>query len=128
MIYPEAVMRCKKLELNKQRNLKYAYGKVRPHSRYETFLHFLTKAMVTKMVMDMGDAVLTEVEFANCRVVDVLQIKPKSNIVYEIESKGKNTKETIKGVDEVVIPLTKIPKKVKEGIEEFAKWLEKYIV
>ena len=128
MKYFDVMRRVKALDLPKDRSLKYSIGKVRPHSRLETFEHFLVKATLTKVLQDKGIGVVSECEFANGRVVDVLGVYPNSFVAYEIESKGENTKCEVPDVDEMVIDLRNIPKDVVKSIDFLRKWIEEQVV
>jgi hypothetical protein len=108
---------------------KYGHDKLRPHSRgvHETMTHFMAKAMLFKLIYDKSDGVLTEHECPNGRVIDVLQLKQKSIIGYEVENSDYD-KCDVNGVDLIVIDLRKFPQEFADAVEVIKKNLEAWVI
>lgn len=112
-----------------KRKLLYGYNRVRIHNRFETFEHFITKAMLTFLIFKKGKkGVITEAEMRNGRQIDVLQVARNGNLVgYEIEN-NKFDKIDVDGVDIIEINLKKMPQKAREGIKELEKFVKEYLI
>lgn len=104
-------------------------NKVLIHSTKETLEHFLVKSIITKLIFDKGDGVLTEAETLSGRIIDVIQVKNGSGeiIGYEVESLI-NRKEKVDGVDIIEIKLQNIPTETKENIFKLTRYLADRIV
>lgn len=114
--------------LAEDRKLEYGYNRVRLHSRFETTEHFIAKALLSFKIMNRdGNAILSEAETKNGRILDILQATKNSLVGYEIES-TKNRKIDVEGVDIVEIPLSKAPASFKKGIKDMSKFLDSYMV
>jgi hypothetical protein len=114
--------------LNTGRNIEYGLNKIRRHNKNETTEHFMSKAMLSFLLMNKGSGIITEAETNNGRCIDILQFTENMNFVgYEIESAG-NEKKDVEGVDIVEIKLENMPEAAKKGLEELEKWLTQYMV
>lgn len=114
--------------VNAFKNYRYGYNKVRPHSRFESLEHFITKAMMSYLIFKKQNAFITEADCRNGRVLDILQITHNKNFVgYEIESKNNN-KADVDRVDIIEIPLKNMPNSSKRGLTDLENWLRRYLV
>ncbi len=94
-------------------------NKLRIHTKYESLKHFLAKAVVMKILFEKGRFSVSEAEFNNGRIVDVLDIFEKTG--YEFESTGVNRKADPCNI--VTFDLRKVP----NDINEMYKWFKKRI-
>jgi len=98
------------------------------HSRNESQIHFLIKSMISHIIFTKGDGLVTEAEFENGRVVDVLQMKDSGNLIgYEIESE-KNNKQDVDKVDIIEINVKDIPVEIKNNCTKLYTWLKNLVV
>lgn len=109
-------------------NLRFCINKVRFHNRYETLEHFITKALLSYILISKrNQGVVTELEFNNGRKVDVVQVMNSGNLAgYEIESE-KNVKLNAP-IDIIEIKLKNIPSSYLSAIQKLAKHIENYVV
>ena len=94
----------------------------------ETLDHWITKALVFRLLRKMKHDVVTEFEITGMGVGDIFDLT--SSVQYEIEtiSHPKHIKDRAKqyqriGIDVIVIPIKKLP----EDIKEREKALKEYI-
>lgn len=110
------------------RFLHYGWKKVRSHQfKFESFQHFIAKACVGKLIMSLGDGMVTEYVYPNCDKIDVLQIKKDSLIGYEIIY-GGGAKEDFHNTDVMVIDLKKAPKEVLESFKILKQYFSKFVI
>jgi len=104
-------------------------NKVCFHSQQESMEHFLAKAIISHIIFSKGNCgVVTEAEFENGRVIDILQVFPSGNCVgYEIEGTN-NYKPNIEEIDIMEIKLNDIPYELKGNLKKLYDWLEVMIV
>ena len=111
-----------------RRELKYGYNKVRCHQpKFETWEHFMSKAGLLKLILDMGDAGFTEYQYPDAKICDVLQIKDKELITYQVENK-KPTVQEFKNSSCMLVDLRKMPKEVEEAFKTIKKYLKRFVV
>lgn len=114
--------------LNPERNINYSYNRTKFHNRYESFEHFMAKAMLTFLLFKKGKGIISEAEMRDGRVIDILQINKKGELVgYELNN-TKPDKIDVHNVDIADIPLDQMPETAKQGIRDLGKWLEQYII
>ncbi len=99
------------------------------HSQQENIEHFIAKAIISYIIFSKGNCgVVTEAEFKNGRVVDVLQVFPSGNCVgYEIEG-TENRKPEIEGIDIIEVNLKDIPYELKGNLKMLYDWFNVMIV
>lgn len=108
--------------------LKYGWKKVRAHqNKQESFQHFISKACLAKLIIQNGDGMFTEYEYPDCQVVDVLQIKGKELIGYQVETNDFEEKK-FHCTDTIVIDLRKAPKSVMEAFIVLKEYFTRYVV
>jgi hypothetical protein len=113
--------------LASDRDFVNGYNKIRRHTQFESWEHFITKAMLAFLVMKTGKVVITEADMKNGRCIDILQVVENNLVGYEVES-VHNGKVSVDGVDIVEIPLSKAPASFKKGIKDMEKWLQSYMI
>jgi hypothetical protein len=94
----------------------------------ETLDHWITKAIVFRLLRKMKHEVVTEFEITGMGVGDVLDLT--NSVQYEIETTSypKYIQDRAKqyartGVDVITIPVGKLPKDIKERYKELKKWV-----
>ena len=94
----------------------------------ETLDHWLTKAIVFRLLRRMKHDVVTEFEITGMGVGDILDLT--ANVQYEIETTSypkyiqDRAKQYIRlGVDVIVIPLKKLPNDLKNREKALEDWL-----
>jgi hypothetical protein len=94
----------------------------------ETLDHWITKAIVFRLLRKMKHDVVTEFEITGMGVGDVLDLT--NSIQYEIETTSYQKFITDRakqyariGVDVIVIPLKKLPKNIKEREKALKEWV-----
>lgn len=98
------------------------------HSKEESSIHFLIKSILAHTIFSTGNGVVTEAEFENGRVIDVLQVFPSGNCVgYEIEG-TKNRKPDVEGIDIIEINIKEIPHEMKGNLKKLRDWIKVYVV
>lgn len=109
-------------------NLRFSINKVRFHNKYETLEHFITKAILSYILFSKrNQGVVTELEFNNGRVVDVVGIMKSGNLVgYEVEN--DYSKKLNAPIDILEINLKNIPSSYLSVIQKLAKHIERYVV
>ena len=94
----------------------------------ETLEHWITKALVFRLLRKMKHEVVTEFEITGMGVGDVFDLTASRQ--YEVET--KNTPKYIRDrleqykridVDVIVIPLAKLPKDIKELEKALEDWI-----
>jgi hypothetical protein len=110
-------------------DVRYGYNKVRCHQpKYETWEHFISKAGLMKLVLDMGDCGFTEYQFPNAKICDVLQVKKfKELITYQVENK-KPTVQEFPNASCMLVDLRKMPDEVAEAFQTIKKYLKGFVV
>jgi len=110
--------------------LRYGWKKIRPHQyKRETFEHFVSKACLGKLILNLGDGLFTEYEYPNCNVIDVLQIKKRTKelIGYQIET-GYFKEKEFYNTDVIVINLKKAPKPVLDAFDILKDYFGRFVV
>ena len=112
------------------RDLKYGLNKVRSHQhRQETMAHFIIKAVVAKLAMAKGDNIVTEHELSQGGSIDVLQLKRRSEVAYEVESgSSKHSRNFPPGVDQIDIKISELPKEVLDAIKVLENHFSKVVI
>jgi len=94
----------------------------------ETLDHWLTKAIVFRLLRRMKHDVVSEFEITGMGVGDILDLT--NSIQYEIETTSypkyihDRAKQYIRlGVDLIVIPLKKLPKNIKDREKALEDWV-----
>ena len=108
--------------------LKYGWCKIRSHQhKFESFPHYISKACLGKLILQAGDGMFTEYEYPDCQVVDVLQIKGKELIGYQIETGDFEEKE-FHGTDTIIVSLKNAPEDIKECFTKLEKFFKQFVV
>lgn len=94
------------------------FNKARPHDKNETMKHFMVKSMLSKLIFNLGDTFLTEYQHLS-RVYDVVQIKGKEIVIYEVET-VRNLKPCGNAKNVITIYLKNVPEDLK-GMETYLK-------
>ena len=111
------------------RDMMYCYNKVKPHSRFETFAHFIVKAGISFLYFRKGRPFLTEYETVDGRKFDVVIAPTNSRediIIYKIVHTHRE--KDYGKVMELEINVRKAPKEVKQAIKTLRNWLKKFMV
>jgi hypothetical protein len=94
----------------------------------ETLDHWITKAIVFRLLRKMKHDVVTEFEITGMGVGDVLDLT--NSVQYEIETTSyqkfitDRAKQYVRtGVDVIVIPLAKLSKNIKEREKALEEWV-----
>ena len=114
----------------KQRGIIYLpehVNTLKMHSN-ETIDHWITKALVFRLLRNMKHDVVTEFEITGMGIGDVLDLT--KSVQYEIEtlSYAKHIQDRAKqyqriGIDVIVIPIKKLPDDVKEREKALKEYL-----
>jgi hypothetical protein len=114
----------------KQRGIIYQpqdINSLRLHST-ETLEHWVTKAIVFRLLRKLKHDVVTEFEVTGMGVGDVFDLT--TSVQYEIETTSynkfvqrKRENFTRAGVEVIVIPLAKLPKDLKERKKVLEEWM-----
>ncbi len=112
------------------RDFNYGRNRVRPHSKNETWEHWLMKALLFKHMFNNGDGVLTEHELPSGEVIDLLQIKKGDAIAYEIQTnREKHVRyENKYEMDTIQIELKDMPTVVREAIRVLVIYSKDFVI
>jgi len=128
MIYKQVIKALAKNNIrDKFKNYKYSINKLRLSKRFEDKKQFMAKAMLSYLLLKRGEGILTEADLPNGRIIDLLRVKRNGEIIiYDFESNRMNN-EPIEGIEEVKIPVSKMPQKIIDGLAEFERWIMEFI-
>ena len=106
-------------------HIKYKFNRIVSSNKIsESYLHYITKCVIGKVIRELGDDYFCEFKCPCNREIDILQVKGKSLIGYEVESK-RNIKRDVNGIDFITVYIKNIPKDLK-SLHEYIK--EKIVV
>lgn len=94
----------------------------------ETLDHWITKALVFRLLRKLKHDVVSEFEITGMGIGDILDLT--TSVQYEIETNSQpkhirnKAEQYIRiGVEVIVIPLKKLPKDIKEREKELKRWV-----
>lgn len=119
------------IDLVSNRFIYINWNKIRSHShRFETFEHLMAKAAISKLVLKKKDGLLTEYQYPDCKVIDVLQIKKKELIGYEIiyGNKLKPSTEKFRNTSIITVDLNRASEDVKQAFRTLENYFKKFVV
>lgn len=109
------------------KSLMYGLNKVRFHNRMESFSHFLTKCVLAKLIFNQKDGIITEYEYPDCKVMDVLQVKKDEIIGYQVETNSFEEKKFY-NTSVLIVDLRKCPKEVEDAFKTLKNYFKEFIV
>ena len=114
----------------KQRGILYLpehVNTLKMHTK-ETIDHWITKALVFRLLRNMKHNVVTEFEITGMGVGDIFDLTTSTQYEIETTSYPKYIRDRAKqyiriGVDVIVIPLKKLPADIKERCKALEDWI-----
>jgi len=115
--------------LVERRDIYYGWNRIRSHSnKFESMEHFISKAVIGKLIIKKEDGMISEHEYPDGKVADILQVKKNGDLIaYQVET-GNHEELEFQDTDTVYIDLRKMPEDVKESFKKLKNYFKRFIV